>query len=337
MYVDIIFILYIAAILISLVCLVFIGLIFVRKNDRENKTYIDARRFIIVVLLTDLLYFVFYYREVVQGQYDLALPFRIVDYTLCNSLILCWIVLLGDMINRQRHRWMIRLGVTVTSLRIVSSIIVTTAFMGVYYNIEDPQICIVWTIVESAFVLITAVIIIYSGIWGAIECVIKLRRNYIVICSVLLLVWGIVQGVLDIGLFSGKYGVSAWDAEVLDPTGAIMFLTNLATCIFVFKEDFSPLFLSEETGVDALSDIGEKLDIIASDHRLTVREREVMELLYNGFTNHDIAEALYISVNTVKKHIRNIYEKLDVSNRIELLHLINAWKGKPPDNTDNTK
>ena len=77
--------------------------------------------------------------------------------------------------------------------------------------------------------------------------------------------------------------------------------------------------------------------MIATDHSLTVREREVMELLYNGFTNHDIAEALYISVNTVKKHIRNIYEKLDVSSRIELLHLINAWQGKPSDNAHSTK
>lgn len=337
MYVDIVFILYIAAILISLVCMVFIGLIFVRKNDRENKTYIDARRFIVCVMLTDLLYFVFYYREVVQGEYALALPFRIADYILCSSLIICWLILLGDMLNRQRHRWMIRLGAAVTVLRIASSVAVTTAFMGVYYNIEDPRIRIVWTMVESAFVLITALLIIYYGICGVIECSMKLRRNYIAVCSALLLAWNMVQGIIDIGLFSGKYGVSAWSVEVPDITGAMMFLMNLATCIFVFKEDFSPLFLSGEAGDDAPSDIGEKLDLIATDHSLTVREREVMELLYNGFTNHDIAEALYISVNTVKKHIRNIYEKLDVSSRIELLHLINAWKGKPSDNAHSTK
>lgn len=330
MYVDIAFILYIAVILISLVCFVFIGLIFVRKNDRENKTYIDARRFIVVVMLTGFLYFMFYYREIVRGEYDVALPFRIVDYILCSLLMLCWIVLLGDMINRQRHRWMIRLGVAVTAVRVLSSVVVTTAFMGVYYNIEDPQIRMIWAAVESAFVLITALMIIYYGIWGVIESTVRLRRNYIVVCSVLLLVWGIVQGVIDIGLFSGKYGLSAWDEGTPDLTGPIMFMTNLATCIFIFKEDFSPLFLSGETGDDAPSDIGGKLDLIASDHRLTVREREVMELVYNGFTNNDIAETLYISVNTVKKHIRNIYEKLDVSNRIELVHLINAWRGKPP-------
>ena len=57
MYINIIFALYIIAMLISLVCLVFIGLILVRKNDRENKIYISVRRFASVVLLT-ILYFI---------------------------------------------------------------------------------------------------------------------------------------------------------------------------------------------------------------------------------------------------------------------------------------
>lgn len=43
MYINIIFALYIIAMLISLVCLVFIGLILVRKNDRENKIYISQK------------------------------------------------------------------------------------------------------------------------------------------------------------------------------------------------------------------------------------------------------------------------------------------------------
>ena len=68
MYINIIFALYIIAMLISLVCLVFIGLILVRKNDRENKIYISVRRFASVVLLTDLLYFIFYYLSVSYGN-----------------------------------------------------------------------------------------------------------------------------------------------------------------------------------------------------------------------------------------------------------------------------
>lgn len=48
---------------------------------------------------------------------------------------------------------------------------------------------------------------------------------------------------------------------------------------------------------------------------LTDREREVIELLARGLTNKDIAEALVISDNTVKRHLKAIFEKLDVHTR----------------------
>jgi len=44
--------------------------------------------------------------------------------------------------------------------------------------------------------------------------------------------------------------------------------------------------------------------------RLTDRELEVLKLVAKGLTNRDIADALYISENTVKNHVRNILEKL---------------------------
>lgn len=328
MYVDIVFILYIAAILMSLICLVFIGLIFVRRDYRINRTYIAARRLAVVVMLTDILYFIFYYREVVQGRYELDLLFRIIDYILCNILILCWILMLAELLDRKKHRFILPVGAAVTGIRLAASVFVTTFFMGEYYDIANPVICRMWMISEAVFVSVISVIIMYYGVCGITECISRLRRNYILICSGLLVLWGIVQGVIDCGLFAGKYGMSAWDMEIPDFTGAILFAVNLATCIFVFKEDFSPLFLEGKIGGESVQEPDNALDIIALDHKLTVREREVLGFLYQGFTNPEIAKALYISVNTVKKHIRNIYEKLDVNNRMELIHMVNAWKSK---------
>lgn len=51
---------------------------------------------------------------------------------------------------------------------------------------------------------------------------------------------------------------------------------------------------------------------------LTVREQEVLQLILSGKSNREIAEALYISENTVKTHIRNIFSKYNVSSRVEL-------------------
>jgi DNA-binding CsgD family transcriptional regulator len=49
--------------------------------------------------------------------------------------------------------------------------------------------------------------------------------------------------------------------------------------------------------------------------RLTAREAEVLELVAAGLTNAAIAERLWISPGTVKKHLDNVYEKLGVANR----------------------
>ena len=48
---------------------------------------------------------------------------------------------------------------------------------------------------------------------------------------------------------------------------------------------------------------------------LTDREREVLDLLAQGLTNKEIAEKLIITTNTVKRHLKAIFEKLDVHTR----------------------
>jgi DNA-binding NarL/FixJ family response regulator len=53
---------------------------------------------------------------------------------------------------------------------------------------------------------------------------------------------------------------------------------------------------------------------------LTEREMEVLRLLAAGLTNREIAEALYLSTNTVKSHLKHIYDKLDVHNRAHAVH-----------------
>jgi DNA-binding NarL/FixJ family response regulator len=52
---------------------------------------------------------------------------------------------------------------------------------------------------------------------------------------------------------------------------------------------------------------------------LTRREREVLRLLSEGWTNPEIARELCITVGTTRVHVKRIYRKLDVSFRWELL------------------
>ena len=50
---------------------------------------------------------------------------------------------------------------------------------------------------------------------------------------------------------------------------------------------------------------------------LSERELEVLQLIADGLTNREIASRLFLSLNTVKAHTRNIYGKLDVHNRTQ--------------------
>ncbi len=59
---------------------------------------------------------------------------------------------------------------------------------------------------------------------------------------------------------------------------------------------------------------------------LTLREQEVLCYITKGNDNQTISETLNISLNTVKTHVSNIYQKLDVNNRVQAI----VWARKNP-------
>jgi DNA-binding CsgD family transcriptional regulator len=54
-------------------------------------------------------------------------------------------------------------------------------------------------------------------------------------------------------------------------------------------------------------------------HGLSPREEEVIQLVVHGFSNRQPSETLFISENTVQRHISNIFDKVGVRNRRTLL------------------
>lgn len=53
------------------------------------------------------------------------------------------------------------------------------------------------------------------------------------------------------------------------------------------------------------------------DYSLTEREREILQLIVDGLSNAEIAQKLYITVGTVKTHVRNILSKLGANDRAQ--------------------
>jgi DNA-binding CsgD family transcriptional regulator len=61
---------------------------------------------------------------------------------------------------------------------------------------------------------------------------------------------------------------------------------------------------------------------IADKYHISNREREIIELILQGKSNKEIEEMLFISLSTVKNHVYNIYQKLDVKSRGQLIQFI---------------
>src|SRR6188474_2765641 len=58
---------------------------------------------------------------------------------------------------------------------------------------------------------------------------------------------------------------------------------------------------------------------LVSQLELSKRELEILNLLAQGHSNQEIAAKLFVSVSTVKTHIQNLFEKLDVKRRIQAI------------------
>ncbi len=65
---------------------------------------------------------------------------------------------------------------------------------------------------------------------------------------------------------------------------------------------------------------------LMNEFALSPRELDVVELLASGRTNGSIAEALHISIATVKSHVLKIYEKVGVPNRASLVSLMSEYE-----------
>jgi DNA-binding NarL/FixJ family response regulator len=85
-------------------------------------------------------------------------------------------------------------------------------------------------------------------------------------------------------------------------SGEALVSPNIAAALMSRVGELAQLFADIESGLSEAAD-------------LTPREREILELIGQGLTNQEIADRLVIEVGTVKNHVHNILQKLEVGNR----------------------
>jgi DNA-binding CsgD family transcriptional regulator len=86
---------------------------------------------------------------------------------------------------------------------------------------------------------------------------------------------------------------------------------QLVVSVALHNEDGHTVLLLRERSADA-----------PRTHRLTPRERDVLELVGDGKSNAEIGRLLWVQPSTIRKHLENAYAKLNVRNRIEATALL---------------
>ncbi|MCI8424425.1 MAG: helix-turn-helix transcriptional regulator [Adlercreutzia sp.] len=91
----------------------------------------------------------------------------------------------------------------------------------------------------------------------------------------------------------------------------------------VSEGEASPAVAREEALAARCAELADRYDF-------TPRERDIFLLLAQGHTLPAISERLFVSENTVKSHVKRIYQKLGIHARSELIDLVNAPEGNEP-------
>lgn len=151
-------------------------------------------------------------------------------------------------------------------------------------------------------------------------------------------VWGAAAIALAVGGFAGLGMSQAVDGSLTTPITLALFIAYLVACATLGKAapaNSAEAIAAEADAHESQSDnegtetapvnpLQARCDELAQAWNLTPRECEVLPLLAQGRTQPSIARELYCSPETVKVHVRHIYEKSGVHSKDALLELVHA-------------
>lgn len=114
--------------------------------------------------------------------------------------------------------------------------------------------------------------------------------------------------------------ISLYRIEILvfiDGFSLPLYLLALNTGSFIFVDKFM--------NTDPLLVAGKLTEACKKNYGITAREAEIIERLLDGLTNQELADLMFISKKTIENHIYNIFQKMGVKNRIQLIGTLRLW------------
>ena len=100
---------------------------------------------------------------------------------------------------------------------------------------------------------------------------------------------------------------------------AIIAILFMGLGIWLAKQLTKPktVLVEKTVYVSPSSENFERNEKAVEELGISKRELEVLELIAQGFSNNEIAERLFVSLNTIKTHSSNLFEKLEVNRRTQ--------------------
>ena len=316
---------------------ILMAVLLIKYWSSGNKRLLAAiRNFMICTALIDALYFYFDYDMLINGDYGTNALCRVLDICLFIGQVYFWtayvrIKTMKAAESLKRLEKFTRAGIGIC---VVLAVAGYGFMMSDYYQAAEGPGRTEAVIIEAVLMAMLTFINLWNVKYALSEIIQKKCRRYIICITVMLVVNGVWNGILVISMLNGE--LSYVRQNVMDPTPVFFLVLSTLTILLILSEDFTAQFKADSSYHDSSSAadtreteaLQKRLDYIAETHFLTEREREVMELAYHRMTNPEIAEKLCISKYTVKNHMHNIFEKLDISARADLIMFVD--KGGQP-------
>jgi DNA-binding CsgD family transcriptional regulator len=155
----------------------------------------------------------------------------------------------------------------------------------------------------------------------------KKRKKLLLILSILMPLYFIWFLIYDLDVVLRFIGPSVWFIYPFDAVIVLYLSVNVVIIYFGYQALWTKPDVTLKQ-VDILNvEIAKALVQEASPiFQLTPREIEVLILMVTGSNNTEIAQALTISIYTLKRHINNIFKKTNAKNRHEIVYLLKQMK-----------
>ncbi len=272
--------------------------------------------FVIITFLIGGLYFCErYYSDSFANQGGWSMAERILDLVLCSAQLFVWYLYVRRSADMGRSKLGNITNIFLILIFIVQAIIYLFV-MNEHYYIESDHARLIASILNCCFM--AGQIALAAAYFYQIVHRIRTKdtRFYLLLITLLLLINFLWQTSYVLMLFHNS-PMLLWAYGAFDFISIILLLIDLLTILYILHANFNQVM--EEIPQIQAEQKQEMARTEMKESGLSDREIEVALLLLDGKSYDEIAEELFISKYTVKRHAHNLYQKMDVTNKVGLI------------------